>query len=282
MKAVIFGANGQDGHYLSELCKTMSVEVVPIGRGQLRGDLQTPNSLKWLLLDNHPEYIFHLAATSTTKHEDAADNHAAIATGTFNLLEAVRLHAPTVRVFVAGSGYQFRNTGEPIRETDPWEPRSVYASARCYANLLCRTYRDMGLRVYFGYFFHHESPLRKARHIAQQIASAARSGIPIEIGDLNSRKEWTFAGDVVKALWHLVTQDAVTEANIGTGDGRTIGEFVEACYGAANLNWRDYVKPREGFIPDFNSMTCDPTRIFSTGWRPTVSLHDLARMMVHA
>lgn len=281
MKAVIFGSNGQDGYYLAELCARLCIEVVPVPRGQLRGDLQTPNSLKWLLLDNPPEYIFHLAANSTTSHDAGPENHATIANGTLNLLEAVREHAPNARVFIAGSAYQFRNTGEPIRETDPWEPRSVYAAARCYANLLARIYRDRGLRVYFGYFFHHESPIRKARHISHQIAEAARTGTPIEIGNLNVRKEWTFAGDVANAIWHLVTQDSVTEANIGTGDGRTIQEFAEVCYGAANLDWRKFVKPREGFVSDFQSMTCDPARIFSTGWRPKTSLHDLARMMVH-
>lgn len=281
MKAIIYGSNGQDGHYLARLCQNLGVDVTGLHRGNLYGDLQTPNSLKWLFLKENPDYVFHLAANSTTHHDAGPENHATIANGTLNLLEAARLYGPNARIFLAGSAYQFRNASVPIAETDPWEPKSVYAAARCYSNMLARVYRDLGLRVYFGYFFHHDSPLRKARHISKQIAVAAREGLPIEIGDLSVTKEWTFAGDIAQAIWTLVNQDDVMEANLGTGIGKTVQEFVFACFSAANRDWREFVKPRENFVAEYRSMTCNPARIFSTGWRPKASLEQLAYMMVN-
>lgn len=278
--AIITGSNGQDGWYLAELLQ--HYQIKPAWVSSDSGiNLASSLTVNDLIQTARPDYIFHLAARSTTDHEAARHNHHLFANGTINLLDAVKEHVPQCRVFLAGSAYQFRNDGNPIKETDPWQTRSVYAAARGYMNLLAQAYRNLGLHVYFGYFFHHDSPRRHARHISSRIAAAAREGKQVEIGNTEVVKEWTWAGDAVEAVWSLVNQDAVWEANIGTGIGHSIAEFAQACFAVKGLDYRQYVRPRPLFEPEYSRLTCDPTRIFSTGWRPRHGLEYLAEQMVN-
>jgi GDPmannose 4,6-dehydratase len=277
--AIITGSNGQDGYYLAELLRHYQIEPTLI-HSYSGIDLANPVVVDDLVFADKPEYIFHLAAASTVDHSAAQQNHDLFANGTQNILQSVKLRAPECRVFLAGSAYQFKNDGNPIKETDPWETRSVYCAARGYSNLLARAYRHMGLHVYFGYFFHHDSPRRHARHISQRIAAAAREGREVEIGNMEVVKEWTWAGDTVEAIWSLVNQDLIWEANIGTGIGHSIAEFAQACFAVKGLDYQNYVRPRADFVPDYSRLTCDPERIFSTGWRPHHGLDYLAEQMV--
>jgi GDPmannose 4,6-dehydratase len=207
-----------------------------------------------LVRAHRPSHVFHLAANSTTRHDAVFENHATIATGTLNVLEAVRRHAPDARVFVTGSGLQFRNDGRPVSERDPFDAGSPYAASRIAAVYAARYYRTLGVRAYVGYLFHHDSPLRKPGHVSQLVATAARriaagGREPLELGDLTTRKEWAFAGDVARAILALVGQDEVWEAAIGTGEAYTIERWVEACFGLVGLDWRDHVRLKPGFGP---------------------------------
>ena len=155
---------------------------------------------KRLVKEHRPDYLFHLGANSTTRHEAIFDNHNAIVTGTLNVLEAVKRHCPDCRVFITGSGVQFRNEGRPISESDPFEASSAYAVARIQSVQAARYFRSLGIAAYVGYLFHHESPLRKPTHLSKMIATAARTGEIITLGDISVRKEWTFAGDIARAM----------------------------------------------------------------------------------
>lgn len=279
--AIITGSHGQDGHFLAELLRHYQIEPTLVS--SYSGiNLADAAVVSGLVQQVRPEYIFHLAAKSTVEHAMARQNHYLLANGTLNLLEAVKQHVPGCYVFLAGSAYQFRNDGNPIKETDPWETRSVYCAARGYSNLLARAYRHMGLNVFFGYFFHHDSPRRHARHISSRIAAAAREGKEVEIGNMDVVKEWTWAGDAMEAVWSLVNQEQVWEANIGTGEGHSIAEFAQACYAVKGLDYWTYMRPRPGFEPEYSKLTCDPSRIFSTGWRPRHNLQFLAEQMVNS
>jgi GDPmannose 4,6-dehydratase len=279
--AIITGSNGQDGFYLHELLKREEVDPVLVSRAS-GVDLSDYNEVVDLVINCRPDYIFHLAARSTIDHAAAQTNHDVIGRGSFNLLEAVRRWAPECKVFLAGSAYQFKNEGEPIKETDLWETGSVYCAARGYSNLLARAYRAMGTAVYFGYFFHHDSPRRGKDHLSQKIAQAARGKHPIEIGDLRVVKEWTHASDTVEAIWALVNQDRIWEANIGTGIGHSIEDFVEACFAAAGLDYRQFASTTPNYVAPYRRLTCDPSRIFRTGWKPLHGLEYLAEQMVNA
>jgi GDPmannose 4,6-dehydratase len=234
-----------------------------------------------------PSYVFHLAARSTTRHEALFENHETISTGALNVLESARRHAPAARVFIAGSGLQFRNDGAPIGEDAPFEASSPYAVARIQATYAARYYRSLGLKAYVGYLFHHESPLRKPEHLSCLIARAARrigagSSETLQVGDVSVVKEWTFAGDAVAAILALVDQETVFEAVIGSGEGHSVEEWLERCFGAVGRSWRDHVTLTAGFRAEYPVMVSRPRRLAELGWQPRVSFDALAAMMMRA
>lgn len=286
MKALIFGASGQDGHYLSELCRAEDIEPVGVSRAgaPIRGDVARWDDVAALVRDHQPAYVFQLAASSTTRHDALFENHATIATGALNVLEAVRLHAPRARVFIAGSGVQFENSGAPISERSPFAATSPYAVARIQSVYAARYFRTLGVRAYVGYLFHHESPLRKPGHVAMKVALAARriaagSAEHLEIGDPSVEKEWTFAGDVARAILTLVQQDAVLEAAIGSGEAHSIAEWADRCFRAVGLDWRSHVVAPGRFRAEYPRLVSDPATLRSLGWSSTIGIEALARMM---
>ena len=237
MKALIFGANGQDGFYLSLMCREQGIECISVSRfsSSYKADVSNYGEVEQLIHRYHPTYIFHLAANSTTRHSAIFENHQTIATGTLNILEAVYKHSPTTKVFITGSGLQFKNEGLPIDEERIFEATSPYSIARIQAVYAARYYRSLGLKVYVGYLFHHESPLRKPNHISQMIIQAVRNinigeQNSLELGDISVEKEWTFAGDVAKAIFTLVQQDEIYETVIGSGITYSIQDWLEQCF----------------------------------------------------
>ena len=287
MKALIFGANGQDGHYLTLSCKSRNMDVIGISRNGpwLKGSVADRSLVDDVIREHQPDFIFHLAAISTTRHDMIYDNHAAIATGTVNILEAVRRWSPQARVFITGSGLQFVNHGQPIKETDPFSESSVYAVARNYSVSLARYFRSFGLKVYVGYLFHHESPLRSQNHVSQKIVRAAlriKSGKDeiLELGDMTVEKEWTYAGDVADGIMTLVSQDKVFEAVIGSGQAHAIEDWVAACFDVIGKDWQPFVKQIDGFRPEYQMLVSNPQTMRSLGWSAKMSLQELAKLMM--
>ena len=289
MKALIFGANGQDGYYLSEACRNRQIEVIGISRSGpwLRGDVACPEIVEKLIRSHYPEMIFHLAATSTTKHDAIYENHAAIGTGTINILESVRRWSPASKVFIVGSGLQFINNGQPISETDPFDHGSSYVAVRNYSVYLSRYFRSIGIRTYVGYLFHHESPLRTAEHVSQKIAQAARriaegSDEILELGDISVRKEWTFAENIAEGIITLIEQDRVFEATIGSGQAYSIEDWLNECFKLINKDWRRYVNQTKNFKAEYQVLVSNPATINSLGWYAATTISELAEIMLNS
>jgi GDPmannose 4,6-dehydratase len=143
-KALIFGANGQDGYYISRSCKLKGIEPIGISRsGQwIHGDVSQYSQVEQLVKQYLPAFVFHIAANSTTQHKTLFENHETISTGTLNILEAVKRYCPSSKVFITGSGVQFKNTGNPISESDEFEATSPYAIARIQSVFAARYYRN--------------------------------------------------------------------------------------------------------------------------------------------
>jgi GDPmannose 4,6-dehydratase len=231
-----------------------------------------------------PNYIFHLAANSSTRHNAVFDNHESIGGGTLNILEAVYKHSRDTKVYITGSGLQFKNIGQSISENDPFEPSSLYAVSRIYAVNLARYYRSLGLQVYVGYLFHHESPLRRPNHISKKIINAIQliakgENETLNLNDISVEKEWTFAGDIVRGIMTLVEQDEVYEATIGSGIGYSIRIWLEICFNLIGKDWTKFVRIEERFRPEYRRLVSDPKTIFALGWQPTVNITELAKMM---
>ena len=287
LTALIFGANGQDGYYLSELLKVKNINVIGISRSGdfLKTNISNFDEVSNLISKIQPEYIFHLAANSTTRHDALFENHETIATGTLNILEAVKQFSPKTKVFISGSGLQFRNEGRPIKETDSFAANDAYSISRIQSVYAARYFRSLGIKVYVGYFFNHDSPLRSERHVAKKISAAAQriaagSKEKLEIGDLSVIKEWSYAGDIVTGIWLLVNQDKIFEANIGSGKGQSIRDWTEKCFKYANLNYQNYVVENRNFTSPYKSLVSDNSIITFIGYQPAVSFTDLVKLML--
>ncbi|HVN49165.1 MAG TPA: GDP-mannose 4,6-dehydratase [Bacteroidota bacterium] len=287
MNALIFGANGQDGYYLQMSCKQK--EIIPIcisrhGNG-VQGDVSEYSQVEELVKQYRPSYIFHLAANSTTRHDVLFENHETISTGTLNILEAVKKHCPSAKVFITGSGVQFKNNGKPISENDPFEASSPYSIARIQSVYAARYYRSLGIQTYVGYLFHHESPLRKPSHVSQKIALAVQridrgNNEIIELGDISVTKEWTFAADVAEGIFTLLSQDKVCEAVIGSGKGYAIEYWLQLCFNVIGKPWQEFVRLQQGYKVEYPVLISDPKTIYRLGWQPQTSIEELAKMMV--
>lgn len=290
MKAIIYGANGQDGVFLSKLLKEKNIDVLGVSRstGDFRGDVADYVFVEALIKSHKPEYVFHFAANSTTRHGALFDNHQAISTGTLNILESVRLHCPNAKVFLSGSAMQFKNEATPIDERTPFEASSPYSIARIQSVYAGRYYRAaFGMAVYCGYFFNHDSPLRSDRHVNQKVVSAVKriasgSNEKLELGNIDVKKEFNYAGDVVEAIWTLVNQNSVFEVIIGSGEAHSIKEWVEYCFKKINKNWLDFVVINPNYKPEYKILVSNPTLLRTLGWRPKVGFHQLADMMLQA
>jgi GDPmannose 4,6-dehydratase len=288
MKTIIFGINGQDGYYLKEICQKKNIEVMGISRSPgkwTQGDVGNFNFVENFIKKEKPEYIFHVAANSTTKHEALFENHETISTGTLNILEAVKRHSPESRVFITGSGVQFENKGFPIAETDNFEANSPYSIARIQSVYAARYFRSLGIRVYVGYLFHHESPFRKDNHVSKIIADAVKriahgSSEKIVLGDLSVKKEWAFAGDVAEGIFTLINQDRIVEACIGTGKAYSIQDWLEVCFKKIDRNWNEYVTQNVSYSPEYKILVSNPSTINSIGWEPKINFEHLCEMML--
>jgi GDPmannose 4,6-dehydratase len=290
MKAVIFGANGQDGVLLSKLLKEKNIDVIDVSRstGRFRGDVADYGFVEASIKNHTPDYIFHFAANSSTRHETLFDNHQAISTGTLNILESVRQHCANAKVFLSGSAMQFRNVETPIDEHTPFEASSPYSIARIQSVYAGRYYRaKFDMAVYCGYLFNHDSPHRSERHVNQKIVRAVNriaqgSNEKLELGNIDVKKEFNYAGDVVDAIWLLVNQDNIFEAIIGRGEAHSIREWLEYCFKKINKNWNEFVVINSNYKTEYEILVSNPALLRSLGWHPKVGFNELADMMMDA
>jgi GDPmannose 4,6-dehydratase len=288
MRSIIFGITGQDGFYLNQICKDHGIEVHGVSRTDKRyvlGDVADREFVFDLIRKLQPDFVFHLAANSTTRHDALFENHSSISTGTINVLEACLRFSPQARIFLAGSALQFRNEGSPIAGIEPFEARDPYSAERIYTAYSARYFRTLGLKIYIGYFFHHDSSLRSEKHMSMRIARAAHrigqgSTERLAIGNIEVVKEFNYAGDLMNAVWLYVNQDRKFETVIGSGAGYPLKVWAKACFDIANRNWWEHIETDSSFKPDFHSLVSDPSFLFSLGWRPTVSIGELARKMM--
>jgi GDPmannose 4,6-dehydratase len=291
MKAIVFGAQGQDGYYLTKLLESRAVETIGVSRNGgekiMNGNVTDWEFVKSIITQHKPDFIFHLAANSTTRHDALLENHETISTGTLNILESVKNFSPKTKVFITGSGVQFQNDGKPISEKAPFEANNAYAISRIQSVYAARYFRSLGVMAYVGYLFHHESPLRKKHHVAKQISEhvqRVRNGDKqkLSLGDISVIKEWSFAGDIVEGIYTLVNQEDIFETVIGSGKTYSIEEWLSICFEKIDADWKKYIQiVNSGFVPEYKTLVSDPVTINKLGWTPHTSIDQLANMMIN-
>ncbi len=279
MKAIIFGAGGQDGFYLKNILEREGVEVIALTRKQC--DVGVQGYVAVQIATVKPDYIFHLAATSSTKHDFLRENQYAIVDGSLFIMDAVYAYCPKCKVFLAGSILQLSTVvGQVINQQSN---ASAYAAQRNASLAMAQYYRRLGVEVYFGFLSHHDSPRRSDQHLAKRIASqavvAVETSKPIHLKDPLDEKEWNFAGDMMEAVWAQVHSDAY-EAVLGSGRTDTIHQYARECLMALSIGRAPSSLIHQEFTREGAIVTRTDDKRFKHHFKTQLS--ELAKMMVTA
>jgi GDPmannose 4,6-dehydratase len=310
-KALITGITGQDGSYLAELLLDKGYTVYgmvrrssteTIGRIEhikdrivfLQADLLDQASLTKALEEAAPDEIYNLAAQSfvPTSWNQPSLTGQITGMGVTRLLEAMRHVAPQARFYQASSSEMFGKVREvPQNELTPFHPRSPYAVAKTYGHHITVNYRESyGLFTASGILFNHESPRRGVEFVTRKITDAVariKLGLADELrlGNLDSQRDWGYAGDYVRAMWLMLQHDEPTNFVIATGKTHSIRDFLDTAFGHVNLDWKEYVKQDPRFLrpAEVDQLIGDSSKAKKDlGWQPTVDFKGLVTMMVDA
>jgi GDPmannose 4,6-dehydratase len=247
-----------------------------------------------LLRDICPHEVYNLAAQSfvPTSWTQPVLTGEFTALGVTRLLEAIRLAHPDARFYQASSSEMFGKAVEtPQRETTPFYPRSPYGVAKVYGHWITVNYRESyGLYAVSGILFNHESPRRGLEFVTRKVTNAV-AGIKLgkahelRLGNLDSGRDWGFAGDYVEAMWRMLQQKAPQDYVVGTGTMHTVRDLCAAAFEHVGLDWKKYIKVDQRFVrpAEVDVLLADASRARKElGWTPRVNFTELVEMMVDA
>lgn len=339
--AIITGITGQDGSYMADhLLENTDVKVVGVMRRSatnslinishleqgerfelVTGDLSDSQSIDNLVKDAHPDYFINFAAQSFVgaSWQIPEQTFEVNAVGVIRCLEAIRKHAPLCRMYNAGSSEEFGNVDySPQDEDHPLKPRSPYGASKAAARHIIKVYRESyGLYAIQGILYNHESRKRGEEFVTRKISKGVariknelNNGAeiqPIELGNINSQRDWSHAKDLVRGIWSMLNLERPQEYVLASGETHTIREFVELAFAHAGIkgNWSfagtigNYVPPEnEVFRADTGQILMrinpkfyrpaevdlllgDPSLARQDlGWTPEISFDMLVKEMV--
>lgn len=310
-RALITGITGQDGSYLAEFLLEKGYDVIGLVRRTstvtftrihhiqdqltlVSGDLLDQGSLIATLREHRPHEVYNLAAQSfvPASWQQPVFTGEVTALGVTRVLEAIRTVDPTIRFYQASSSEMFGKVREvPQRETTPFYPRSPYGVAKVYGHWITVNYRESyNLFACSGILFNHESPRRGlefvTRKVTHQVAKI-KLGMAdkVALGNLDSKRDWGYAGDYVRAMWLMLQQDEPDDYVVGTGETHAVQELCEVAFAHVGLDWRDYVVQDPRFMrpAEVDLLVSDPSKARAKlGWEPDVTFKGLIEMMVDA
>jgi GDPmannose 4,6-dehydratase len=308
-RALITGITGQDGSYLAEFLLEKGYEVIGMVRRSstvtfdrihhiqdrlalVQGDLLDQASLIGVLEEYHPSEVYNLAAQSfvPTSWKQPVFTGEVTALGVTRILDAVRLVDPKIKFYQASSSEMFGKCQEvPQTERTPFYPRSPYGVAKVYGHWITVNYRESyGLFACSGILFNHESPRRGLEFVTRKVTyGVARIKLgraqEVRLGNLDSRRDWGFAGDYVQAMWLMLQQEHPDDYVIGSGTTHSIRELCEIAFSHVGLDWRSYVvvDPKYYRPAEVDLLVSDPGKArHALGWQPTVGFADMIHIMV--
>jgi GDPmannose 4,6-dehydratase len=309
--ALITGVTGQDGSYLAEFLLDQGYRVIGMVRRTstinferiqhiqerielVQGDLLDQSSLMAILDEHRPEEVYNLAAQSfvPTSFTQPVLTGEFTALGVTRVLEAIRLVNPQIRFYQASSSEMFGKVVEvPQRETTPFYPRSPYGVAKVYGHWITINYRESyDMFCCSGILFNHESERRGLEFVTHKITDGVariKLGLAdqLRLGNLESRRDWGYAADYVRAMWLMLQQETPDDYVIATGETHSVEEFVAEAFGYLDLDWHDHVvqDPRYYRPAEVDLLVGDASKAGQKlGWEPTVDFRQLVRLMVDA
>lgn len=313
-KAFVTGITGQDGSYLAEFLLEKGYKVYGLTRrtstqnfGRIKhlihepnlelvsGDLTDQHSLTLSIKRIKPDEIYNLAAQSFVQaswQQPVLTGHVT-GIGVTRMLEAMKLGAPNAKFYQASSSEMFGKVREtPQTEDTPFYPRSPYGVAKVYGHWITVNYRESyDLFTVSGILFNHESPRRGLEFVTRKIANAiARIKLGkqdyIELGNLESKRDWGYAKDYVRAMWLMLQQDKPEDYVVATGETHSVKEFLQlACKSAQIKDWQSIVKhnPKYDRPAEVDYLIGDANKAKKKlGWEPSVDFEGLVDLMVQA
>jgi GDPmannose 4,6-dehydratase len=308
---LITGVTGQDGSYLAELLlgegyevfgmlrRTSTVNFERIAHIQdkitlVTADLLDEVSLIEVLREHRPHEVYNLAAQSfvQTSWHQAVFTGEVTALGVTRILDAIRLTDMDIRVYQASSSEMFGKVREvPQNETTPFYPRSPYGVAKVYGHWITVNYRESyGLHASSGILFNHESPRRGLEFSTRKVTNGVariKLGIDRELrmGNLDSKRDWGFAGDYVRAMWLMLQQEVAEDFVVATGETHSVRELCDVAFARVGLNWEDHVVQDERFFrpAEVDLLVGDASNARTKlGWKTEIGFVELVEMMVDA
>jgi len=309
--ALITGITGQDGSYLAEHLVSLGYEVHGLIRGQnnpraaivrrivpalqlVEGDLHDQSSLISALEATHPDEVYNLGAISfvALSFKQAINTGEITGLGVTRMLDAIRVVNPAIRFYQASSSEMFGKVREtPQTELTPFHPRSPYGVAKVYGHYITVNYRESyGMFAVSGILFNHESPRRGLEFVTRKITDGvARIKLGLEtelrLGNIDSQRDWGFAGDYVRAMHLMLQQDEPDDYVVATGETHSVRELLELAFGHVGLRWQDHVVVDDRFLrpADVAMLVGDAGKAQRLlGWKPTVAFPELVAMMVES
>ncbi len=311
MRALVTGITGQDGSYLADFLLEKGYEVYGMVRRSsvenfdriehirdrlkfVQADLLDQLSIIDALKEARPDEIYNLGAMSfvPTSWKQPVYTGECTAMGVTRMLEAIRHMDRKIRFYQASSSEMFGKVREvPQKESTPFHPRSPYGVAKAYGHYMTVNYRESyDMYASSGILFNHESPRRGLEFVTRKVtyhAAMIKLGMAdaLYMGNLDSKRDWGYAKDYVKAMWLMLQQEEADDYVISTNETHTVKEWVDAAFKCLDLDWEKYVKLDPRFLrpAEVDLLVGDSSKAKKVlGWEPEVDFKKLVNIMVEA
>lgn len=315
-QALITGITGQDGYHLADLLHEKGYVVYGLIRGQhnpkrqrveqeqpyvklIEGDLVDQASLVRAMEIAKPDEVYNLAAISHVGYSFKAPELTVqvTAAGVLNMLEAIRMSGgtKTIRFYQASTsemfgGLDYNRPGKGYDEESLFHPRSPYGVAKLYGHWITKNYRESyDMHASCGILFNHEGERRGVEFVTRKISNAvARIHLGkqdhIELGNLEPKRDWGYAGDYVEGMWRMLQQDKPDDFVLATGETHTIGEYLDLAFKEVGIDdWKPYVKQNPEFMrpAEVDILLGNPAKAERVlGWKRKVDFPGLVKLMV--
>jgi GDPmannose 4,6-dehydratase len=315
--ALITGITGQDGSYLAEFLLAKGYEVhglirrsssfntgridhiyvdphQPNPRLRLHyGDLMDGVGITNLIREIQPDEIYNLAAQSHVMVSFTMPQYTAQVdgVGTVGILEAIRASSKATKFYQASTSELFGSTPPPQNEESRFRPRSPYAAAKLMSYWATVNYREaFGIHATNGILFNHESPRRGETFVTRKITravAAIKNGkqSKLYLGNLDAIRDWGYAKEYVESMWLMLQKEEPSDYVVATGVGATVKDFIEASFGHAGLDWKDFVEVDKKYQrpTEVDALIGDASKAErELKWKPRTHWRELAKLMVDA
>jgi len=302
--AIITGIKGQDGTYLSNFLLKKNYKVIGLCNPKNKSNIKLTNiylksidlndfkKISELIKKTKPNEFYHLAAQSfiNYKFEDEFFKLNPNINGTHYILSSIKKYSPKTKFYFAASSEMFGDTKFfPQNENSEFNPRSAYGISKVAGFHLTKNYREAyNLFSCSGILYNHESPLRNENFVSKKITMAiariiSKKQKKLTLGNINSKRDWGYAGDYVEAMWKMLQQKKPQDFVIGTGKMHSVKDFLNIAFKYVGLDYKKYIKFDKKFMrpKDKAVLQADFSKAKKKlNWQPKTNFKQLVHKMV--